>query len=576
MSKEENSGKKWIWCLVILVVIFTALWMFYNHYSYSHYLLNKNTRIYIILYFSSLFISMIVSHYITTLLCSTNISEFFSKIKFQFAVLLIIEILAIGPIITRQNVTPKSQIAIMSIGLSAIVFLALTKFFYTEPECWLKRMWANIEEWLSNLDSFFNKLLPGFALSLILFVFIVYTVVSLIFYFVKLKITLENIGNILNSFNGDLFNLIFNLLLVVFFTFIISVFSQSFFKTNNSSKITSEKDSEFLFYLSSTKLIIILSIALFIAYALTHAFILTHINNKISLTQLLLISAFYTLFIFALFYFPEKLLKVINFAMHAHRLQMKIKVLSHSPLNKNMLRLWNAFWRDEKFGDALSEGAFLSSFVPKIVYHKRLFQIKEKVSVAADALRGFSENIDKRYSEALAREVLNIVPRRYTQPKRLPEYLVDALNAYKDIVCNDKLVCEDLDSSTFLYKQSFGDKADEYMSKYKYKYLDELIYQILVTLRKSIEKLRNDKYFEKHDESRKILCEKFNDFIKEIMNLKCDKLESALKTESAKKWIKEANALLRTINKANYYNCSSLLSDFTKTLQTLKKFENLP
>jgi len=138
------------------------------------------------------------------------------------------------------------------------------------------------------------------------------------------------------------------------------------------------------------------------------------------------------------------------------------------------------------------------------------------------------------------------------------------------------LICEEPDFGISFYKVFFKSEANEFLPKYQY--LDELIYQILVTLRKSIEKLRNDKYFEKHDESRKILCEKFNKFIYTLGNLECvsnkgkkNGLRDALKTESAKKWIKEANALLRTINKANYYNCSSLLSDFTKALQTLKK-----
>jgi len=554
MSEKENSGKSWIRCLLILLVIFTVLWAFYNHYSYNHYLSNKNTWIYIVLYFLSLFISMIVSHYITTLLCLINISKFFSRIRLQFAVLIAIEILAIIPIIFISCLTLMRQIIItlfLALVILAIVFLASTKFFYIEPECWKKRLWLSVKEWYLNFNSSFDKFLQWLALFPILLVFILYAVVSLILYFIKLKITLENVENILNSFNGDLFNLTFNLFLVAFFSFIISVFSQLFFKTNNLSKITDEEDSAFISYFLRTKLVIILSITLFIVYALTHVFILTHINNKISLAQVLSISVSYTLFILALFYLLKKFFEVINFAMPVHRLQTKIKVLSRSPLNKGTLRLWNSFWKNEKFDDALHEGIFLSDFIVKIVYHKKLFQLKEEVSVATDALRGFSESISSRHPEALAMEVLNIAPRRRTQPKRLQEYLTEVLKSYKDIVCEDRLICEEPDSLALSYKQYFKEEA--YKSGSKYQYLDELIYQLLVTMRKSIEKLQENGYFKRDKNRCRALYCKFKDIVGVLCGFKCigkdnDRLKNALNAESAKKWIEEAGNLFKIID----------------------------
>ena len=698
MSGKENSGKKWAGCPFISIGVFFALLLFYILYTLN---VNKSANIWVgvILYLSSLFISLVVWYYGTTLACSMNILRDLSKIKPQCITLVTLELIAlvllfpkyfilftvifvicfmcvfnyrgekIVKVITDKicfitkhilEIISESLINLLLVGailvlyalatyeliseiymmlskvsdfillilailvILAIVFLASTKFFYTEYECWRKRVRANIEEWFLN-DNFFWKALLWSATFLLLFTFVLVTVIILYY---KHNSGYEFLVNLIT--NKDLFEWTFNLFLFTFFALIISVIGQ--FLSKDKSKVTENKniskevhkdkvdenpktdggkDSEFLFYMLSVKVLIIWALVLIVSYALTRTFILNVIqyssntcicksglalcyidkcascvnsiktvkNNNMLIISIFWISIYYAIFITIYYYFIKKFLEVINFAMPVHRLQMKIEVLSRSPLNKNTLRLWNTIWRNEEFGNALKEGVFLSDFVPEIVYHKKYFQLKDQVSVAADALRGFSENIDKRYSEALAREVLNIVPRnRRIPPKRLPEYLVDALNAYKDIVCGDKLVCEEPDFGISFYKGFFRSKANEFLPKYQY--LDELIYQILVTLRKSIEKLRNDKYFEKHDESRKILCDKFNDFIKKIMNLKCDKLESALKTESAKKWIKEAGNLLEEVADNNAdnnkdinvnNNRSTLTPNFTKSVQALKE-----
>ena len=500
------------------------------------------------------------------------------------------------------------------LAILAIVFLASTKFFYTEYECWRKRVWTNIEEWFLTLDNSFDKFLSWLAFFLILLVLI----------FAGAVILCSNSSNkswckfLVNLItNRDLFEWTFNLFLFTFFALIISVLGQLF--SGNSNKTKSPDDSEFLFYMLSVRALIIWSIVLIVAYALTRTFILStmqHLSalyvyknhlipccidkymacvNSVGNSNMLIISIFwisiyYAIFITIYYYFSEKFFEVINFTMPAHRLQMKIKVLSRSPLNKNTLRLWNALWRNEEFDNLWEEAAFLSSFIRKIVYYKiknykDIFQLEDKVSVAADALRGFSENIDKRYPEAIAIEILDIVPRRDAQPGLLLDYLTDVLNAYKDIVCNDKLVCEEPDFEISFYKWFFKSAANEFLPKYQY--LDKLIYQILVTLRKSVGKLRNDGYFDYYDDRGKTLCEKFNEFVEEISHLECgnneseERLEKALKTESAKKWIKEAGNLLEEVgNKINYYNiyynivchdCSTLRSDFTKALQALKK-----
>ncbi len=568
IKKIEDISRgvaSWLCSPLVLLGFFVILLVFYGLCLYC-----KSDWKVPILFFSFLLLSLIAWYYGTIFVCE-NVSQCYNKIKCQCSVILDLEAIALIIFLSLKSFNTLLNLLLGDIKLEIVV--VLTMFFalfllsykivlfllsYKKLECWRKRVRANIEEWLLS-DNSLDKL--SWLVSFFILLTFVFVGIIILYHKYKSRSFIEIIKD--NT----------KIIVSIFVTILGSQFSKVKALMDNKSE-----GSEYLFYSLSETAVIIWSIVLIIVYALIHSFILG--SKQYSILQLLLVSFFYTLFILVLYYLIKKFFEVINFAMPAHRLQMKIKVLSHSPLNKNMLRLWNAFWRNREFGNALKEGAFLSDFVPKIAYHKRLFQLKEEVSVAADALRGFSDNINKRYSEALAREVLNIVPRRHTQPKRLPEYLVDVLNAYKDIVCNDKLVCEEPDFEISFYKRFFRSEANEFLPKYQY--LDELIYQILVTLRKSIKKLRNDKYFEKHYESRRILCEKFNKFVDTLGNLECVSnngkkgLRDALKTESAKKWIKEANALLRTINKANYYNCLSLLSDFTKALQTLKKFENLP
>ncbi len=604
MSEKENSGKKWDGCFGISLGFFGILLVFYVLYLYY---LSINSWQEAILFFSSLLILIVVSYYYVVIITfSHSIPQFLNKIESQCCFLVVYETIALL-LILFISIDNKFEIklsnknsslllvvlVILGLILIILIFLALfasTKFFYTESECWLKRVWINLKEWILN-DNSFNKLLLWSAIFLILLGLILAIVVILCSNSSN-KSWCEFLVNLIT--NKDLFEWTFNLFLFTFFALIISVIGQ--FLSKDKSKVTENKniskevhkdkvdenpktdggkDSEFLFYMLSVKVLIVWALVLIVAYSLTRTY---YINNN----SILAVSIYYAIFITIFYYFLRKFFEVINFAMPVHRLHMKIKVLSRSPLNKNTLRLWNAFWINEEFDNFWEEAAFLDYFVPKIIRHIKFFQLKERASVVADALHNFSDNIDKRYSEALAREVLNIVPRQYIERSRLPEYLVEVLNAYKDIVCNDKLVCEDLDSSTFLYKQSFGDKADEYMSKYKYQYLDELIYQILVTLRKSIEKLRNDGYFKKHDESRKILWEKFNKFVDTLGNLECvsnkgkKRLRDALKTESAKKWIKEAGDLLEEVADNNKdinvnNNCSTLCANFTKTVQALKE-----
>ncbi len=674
MSEEGNNGKKWTVCPFISIGVFFALLLFYVLYTLN---VNKSANIWVgvILYLSSLFISLVVWYYGTTLACSMNILRDLSKIKPQCIALVTLELIAlvllfpkyfilftvifviyficvfnyrgekIVKVITDEicfitkyilKTISKSLLNLLLVGailvlcvlaiyklisevcmmlskisgftllilailaILAIVFLASTKFFYTEYECWRKRVRANIEEWFLN-DNFFWKALLWSATFLLLFTFVLVTVIILYY---KHNPGYEFLVNLVT--NKDLFEWTFNLFLFTFFALIISVLGQLF--SGNSNKTKSPDDSEFLFYMLSVRALIILSIVLIVAYALARTFILStmqhlsalyayknHLipccidkyiacvnsvgNNNMLIISIFWISIYYAIFITIFYYFLKKFFEVISFTMPAYRLQTKMEVLSRSPLNKDTSRLWNTFWRNEKFEDALKEGIFLSDFVPEIVYHKKYFQLKDQVSVAADALRGFSDNIDKRYSEALAREVLNIVPRRFTQPKRLPEYLVEVLNAYKDIVCDDKLVCEEPDFGISFYKVFFKSEANEFLPKYQY--LDELIYQILYTLRKSIRKLRNDGYFKKHDESRKILWEKFNKFVDTLGNLECvsnkgkKRLRDALKTESAKKWIKEAGNLLEEVADNNKdinvnNNRSTLTFNFTKAVQELK------
>ncbi len=631
MKKIENLFRgiaSWLCDPLVLLGFFVILMVFYGLYLYY-----KSYWEVSILFFFFLLLSLIVWYYGTIFVCK-NVSQCSNKIKSQCSVIFDLEIIALIFFLSLNLFKTLINLLLGDIKLEIVVVLtmvfALFLLSYKKTECWWKWVWSNLEEWILS-DNSLDKLLLWSATFLILLGLIF---AGVIFLYYKHNSGYEFLVNLIT--NKDLFEWTFNLFLFTFFALIISVLGQFLSKAkvtenkNISKEVHKDKvdenpetdggnDSEFLFYMLSVRALIIWSIVLIVAYALTRTFILNVIhcssstctcksglslcyidkcascvnfnfiktvkNNNMLIISIFLVSIYYPIFILVSSYFLKKFFEVINFTMPAHRLQMKIKVLSRSPLNKNTLRLWNAFWRNEKFDDALNEGIFLSDFVPKIAYHKRLFQLKEEVSVAADALHGFSDNIDKRYSEALAREVLNIVPRRYTPPERLPEYLAVALNAYKDIVCNDKLVCEEPDFKISFYKRFFKSEANEFLPKYQY--LDELIYQILVTLRKSVEKLRNDGYFDHYDNRGKTLCEKFNEFAKEIPHLECgnneseERLEKALKTESAKKWIKEAGNLLEEVgNKINYYNiyynivchdCSTLRSDFTKALQALKK-----
>ena len=616
MKKIENLFRgiaSWLCDPLVLLGFFVILMVFYDLCLYC-----KSDWEVPILFFSFLLLSLIAWYYGTIFVCN-NVSQCSNKIKSQCSVIFDLEIIALIFFLSLNLFKTLINLLLGDIKLEIVVVLtmvfALFLLSYKKIECWWKRMWANIEEWFLTLGNPFDKLLLRSALFLILLILVF---VGIIILYYKYNSGYRFLVNLIT--NKDLFEWTFNLFLFTFFSLIISILGNLFVE-----KKANTKDSEFLFYMLSVKALIILALVLIVAYALTRTFILNIIhyssntcickselalcyidkcascvnfiktvkNNNMLIISIFLVSIYYSVFILVSSYFSEKFFEVINVTIPAHRLQMKIKVLSRSPLNKNTLRLWNALWRNEEFDDLWKEGIFLNSFIRKIVYYKikitsipffknykDIFQLESKVTVAADALRGFSDNIDKRYSEALAIEILDIVPGQDAQPGLLLDYLTYALNAYKDIVCNDKLVCEEPGFEISFYKGFFKSAANEFLPKYQY--LDELIYQILVILRKSVEKLRNDGYFKKHDESRKILCEKFNKFVKEIPHLECgnneseERLKKALKTESAKRWIKEANALLRTINKANYYNCSSLLSDFTKALQTLKKLENLP
>ncbi len=608
MSKEENSKIEWS-CFGISLGFFGILLVFYVLYLYY---LSINSWQEAILFFSSLLILIVVLYYYVVIITfSHSIPQFLNKIDSQCCILAVYETIALL-LILFISIDNLVILGFLGLILTFLALFASTKFFYTEPECWWKRMWANIEEWLLN-DNFFWKALLWSVTFLLLFTFVLVTVIILYY---KHNSGYEFLVNLIT--NRDLFEWTLNLFLFTFFALIISVLGQLFDKDKVGENPVTDgrKNSEFLFYMLSVKALIIGALVLIVAYVLTRTFILNIIQYSSNLyiyknhllpccidkhiacvnsvgnsNMLFWISIYYAIFITIYYYFVKKFFEVINFAMPAHRLQMKIKVLSCSPLNKNTLRLWNAFWGNEQFDNFWEEAAFLNSFIRKIVHrkikitsralfknYKDIFQLKDRVSVAADVLRNFSDNIDKRYSEALAREVLNIVPRRDAHPDMLLDYLVDALNAYKDIVCNDKLVCEEPDFEISFYKGFFKSEANEFLPKYQY--LDELIYQILVTLRKSIEKLRNDKYFEKYDESRKTLCEKFNNFANALSGLQCkndgkEKFEETLKTESAKKWIKEVGNLLEKVVDNNKdininNNRATLTFNFTKAVQELK------
>ncbi len=634
MKKIENLFRgiaSWLCDPLVLLGFFVILMVFYDLCLYC-----KSDWEVPILFFSFLLLSLIAWYYGTIFVCN-NVSQCSNKIKSQCSVIFDLEIIALIIFLSRNLFKTLINLLLGDIKLEIVVVLtmvfALFLLSYKKIECWWKWMLANIEEYFSNLGNSFDKFLLWFAIFLILLGLIIARVAILCSNSSN-KTWCEFLVNLIT--NRDLFEWTFNLFLFTFFALIISVLGQFLSKAkvtenkNISKEVHKDKvdenpetdggnDSEFLFYMLSVRALIIWSIVLIVAYALTRTFILStmqHLSalyvyknhlipccidkymacvNSVGNSNMLIISIFwisiyYAIFITIYYYFSEKFFEVINFTMPAHRLQMKIKVLSRSPLNKNTLRLWNALWRNEEFDNLWEEAAFLSSFIRKIVYYKiknykDIFQLEDKVSVAADALRGFSENIDKRYPEAIAIEILDIVPRRDAQPGLLLDYLTDVLNAYKDIVCNDKLVCEEPDFEISFYKGLFKSAANEFLPKYQY--LDKLIYQILVTLRKSVEKLRNDGYFDYYDDRGKTLCEKFNEFVEEISHLECgnneseERLEKALKTESAKKWIKEAGNLLEEVgNKINYYNiyynivchdCSTLRSDFTKALQALKK-----
>ncbi len=625
MKKIENLFRgiaSWLCDPLVLLGFFVILMVFYGLCLYY-----KSDWEVPILFFSFLLLSLIAWYYGTIFVCK-NVSQCSNKIKSQCSVIFDLEIIALIIFLSRNLFKTLINLLLGDIKLEIVVVLtmvfALFLLSYKKIECWWKWMLANIEEYFSNLGNSFDKFLLWLAFFLIL-LGLIFAGVVILYYNYSNRPWYEFLINLI--INKDLFEWTFNLFLFTFFALIISVLGQLFFRNSNETEST--EDSEFLFYMLSVRALIIWSIVLIVAYALTRTFILNAIHyssstcickselalcyidkcascvnfiktvkNNMLIISIFLVSIYYSIFILVSSYFLKKFLEVISFAMPAHRLQMKIKVLSRSPLNKNTLRLWNALWRNEEFDNLWEEGIFLNSFIRKIVYYKikitsipffknykDIFQLESKVTVAADALRGFSDNIDNRYSEALAIEILDIVPGRDAQPGLLLDYLTDVLNAYKDIVCNDKLVCEEPDFEISFYKWFFKSAANEFLPKYQY--LDKLIYQILVTLRKSVGKLRNDGYFDYYDDRGKTLCEKFNEFVEEISHLECgnneseERLEKALKTESAKKWIKEAGNLLEEVgNKINYYNiyynivchdCSTLRSDFTKALQALKK-----
>ncbi len=557
MSEEGNNIGSW-WCFLISFNLFGVLSLFYVWYSLNYFkdfndINSWQKALLFIFYFLILMVVLYYAIVFQVFMLDTMKYRRFNELKskcFALAVLGFIQLFAMFILfISGKSVAIWLILILILILFISLILLVSTKFFYTESECWWKRIRTYVREFFLFLpmEVLFNRILLWFT------IFSILPGVQIIFIFNLDNPTVYRLYEFLVSIieNRDLFGWIFNLFLFTFFAFIISVIGKFFDKTKDLGGIRTKEagDSEFLFYMLSVRALIIWAVVLIIVYSLTRTLVLKGSNNT-NLVKLVLF--FYTFLILVFYYFLKKFFELVSFAMPAQRLQIKTIVLLRSPLNKGTLRLWKSFWKNEEFSEIQREILFLSSFIPKIVYYKTNFQLKEEVTIVVNILHDFSDNISKRYSEALAREVLNIVLRWHTQPKRLPEYLVDILKAYKNIVYGDKLICEESDFE-ISFKEFFKDEPLESLDKYQY--LNELIYQVLVTLRKSIEKLRNDGYFEKHDGSRKILCDKFNDFVKEIMDLKCDnnKIESTLKTESAKRWLKEACNLLKILDKVYKY-----------------------
>jgi hypothetical protein len=423
---------------------------------------------------------------------------------------------------------------------------------FTWLDCSLK---CKLLVWIRNLFDLLSGSGGYFVIRFL--IYIVFTVAIIILYFSFSDILMQLLKG------KELFKWTFNLVLFTLFALIVSALGQRL-SSNNSNSTKSDNnnsnnknsiksdDSAFFFHMISVKALFIWAAVLVIVYSIAYnelsiahsQFCLIHTIELYSKSIWILI--YYVVFVLVIFYFGKKFLDTIGYITASGRTYKKMEVLINSPLNKEYLTLWNSFWENERFDNSYDEDVLLVAFVLKIA-GKKIFQCKDDIKVAIDALRGFNESIENRYAEALKCEVLNIAARSsHYYPERLPEYLVKVLKGYKQLIHENREVCKKYTALGFLYKNSF-ENLDTI--SYKYGYLDELIYQIIVTMRKSIEKVLENS----PDKDTKVaIVAKMAVVLYELFkNMDAtegvDKLPLSFR-ENSGKWREELESLLKELN----------------------------